>query len=52
MARRIAAFIGMVGVIALALIVVWKVYEHRRVHVPSDEPTIVQRAQPHASKLS
>ena len=42
MARRIAALIGMLAVVLLALTVVWKVYQHRRSHVPVDEPTIVR----------
>lgn len=42
MARRVAAFLGMVGVIILMLLLMWKIHEHHGIGQPhDDEPTIV-----------
>jgi uncharacterized membrane protein len=41
MARRVAAFIGMVGVIALMLFLMWQIHLHHEAGAPNDEPAIV-----------
>ena len=42
MARRVLAFIGMIAVIMLMLLLMWKIHEHRGTGRPhDDEPTIV-----------
>ncbi|PYQ47341.1 MAG: hypothetical protein DMF59_19115 [Acidobacteria bacterium] len=41
MARRITAVIGMVALIGLLIVLVWRVYLHHERGAPADEPTVV-----------
>jgi hypothetical protein len=41
MARRVTAVFGMVALIGLLVVLVWRVYLHHQHGVPSDEPAIV-----------
>jgi hypothetical protein len=41
MARRITALIGMLALLGLLAILVWRVYLHHEHASPSDEPAIV-----------
>ncbi|MDQ6799224.1 MAG: hypothetical protein M3041_00135 [Acidobacteriota bacterium] len=41
MARRVTAFAGMVALIGLLVVLVWRVYLHHQQGVPSDEPAVV-----------
>lgn len=42
MARRVLAFIGMIAVVLLMLLLMWKIHEHRGTGRPhDDEPSIV-----------
>ena len=51
MARRITAFIGMVAILLLVLILIWRVYLHHTSGVSHDEPTVVELASPPAPPL-
>jgi hypothetical protein len=41
MARRVTALVGMVALIGLLVVLVWRVYLHHEHAVPSDEPAVV-----------
>ncbi len=41
MARRVTALFGMVALIGLLVVLVWRVYLHHEHAVPSDEPSVV-----------
>ena len=41
MARRITAVIGMMALIGLLIVLVWRVYLHHERGAPADEPRVV-----------
>ncbi|MEO8034956.1 MAG: hypothetical protein ABI837_11045 [Acidobacteriota bacterium] len=50
MARRVFAFFAMVAVVAIAVALMWRVYRHRQMNIPPDEPAIVQQTLPQMSE--
>ena len=42
MARRITALIGMFALVALLVVLVWRVYLHHERSAPSEEPAVVR----------
>lgn len=46
MARRITAVFGMLAIVALLGILVWRVYLHHQHGVGEDEPAVVRVARP------
>lgn len=43
-ARRVAAFIGIVAILIVTLVAMWAIYEHHHSAAPREEPTIVELA--------
>jgi hypothetical protein len=41
MARRLTALLGMLALIGLLVVLLWRVYLHHQHGVPSDEPAVV-----------
>ncbi len=41
-ARRVTALLGMVALIGLLLVLIWRVYVHHQNATPVDEPAVVQ----------
>ena len=46
MARRITAVFGMVAIVALLVVLVWRVYLHHEHGVSEDESAVVRVARP------
>jgi hypothetical protein len=42
MARRVTALLGMLALIGLLMVLVWRVYLHHEHALPTDEPAVVQ----------
>jgi hypothetical protein len=41
MARRVTALIGMAALVALLVVLIWRVYLHHQRGGPADEPAVV-----------
>ena len=45
MARRLAALFGIVAILVLAALLMWRVYRHHERLTPQDEPSLVSRPE-------
>ena len=41
MARRVTAVVGIIVIVGLLIVLVWRVYLHHLSRVPADEPAVV-----------
>jgi len=41
MARRVTALVGIILIVGLLIVLIWRVYLHHASRVPADEPAVV-----------
>jgi hypothetical protein len=44
MGRRVSALIGIILIVGLLIVLIWRVYLHHESRVPADEPAVVSIA--------